>query len=209
MKRAFIIGICGKKRSGKNTAADALISAFRSECECAEMSFAEPIKRCASELFGFSREQLDGDEKEVPDPRWEGLTPRRIVQFFGTEMMQFKIQEILPGVGRHFWCHRLIKRIHDLPQDTLVVVTDLRFKHEQEALKTTFGDRFICLKVERYHDDHHHQGGGDCHLSEMEVQDICADVIVKNNSDRESFQKECVDVLKQKLNIYSIDRKHM
>jgi hypothetical protein len=70
-----IVCLCGKRRVGKNTAAPDVF-----QCE---MSFAEPIKRCVAQLFDFSEDQVDGDEKDLPDRRWEGVTPRRVLQFSG------------------------------------------------------------------------------------------------------------------------------
>ncbi len=200
-----VIALCGKKRSGKNTASEALISAYQHKRNCVEVSFAEPIKKCVAELFGFTKDQVDGDKKEIPDPHWENLTPRYILQFFGTEMMQYKLQEMLPKTGRHFWCNRLIKKIQTLPENSLVIITDLRFKHEYEALKSTFGNKIVFLKIERLidHDENNLEQKSDNHSSEKEVDSIIADVIIHNNHKnhkKEDFQKKCVEDLEKFIN---------
>ncbi len=192
-----VIALCGKKRSGKNTASEALISEYRHKRNCVEVSFAEPIKKCVAELFGFSKDQVDGDKKEIPDPHWENLTPRYILQFFGTEMMQYKLQEILPQTGRNFWCKRLIKKIQSLPQNSLAIITDLRFKHEYEALKTTFGNKIVFLKIERLIDQ---EQTSDNHSSEKEVDSIETDIIIYNNDKKEDFQKKCIEHLEKFVN---------
>jgi hypothetical protein len=54
-----IIGICGRKRSGKDTAALALKSlGFKST------SFARPLKTACRDIYGLSGREVDGDLKE-------------------------------------------------------------------------------------------------------------------------------------------------
>lgn len=81
--RVHLVGICGKKRHGKNTVGD-LLQAFEA---WTPIAFADPIKRIAMDIYGLSYEQcFGGDEhKEAVDPRW-GLTPRSIMQRIGTEV---------------------------------------------------------------------------------------------------------------------------
>jgi len=200
-----VIAISGKRRSGKNTAASAIRQALQKDIHfpegqrVEELAFADPIKRCVGELFGFSEEQLDGDLKEKPDARWDGVTPRRVLQFFGTEMMQFKLQELLPGLGRHFWTRCLVEKIRGLSSSSssvVAIVTDLRFRHEWEALRAAFGDSVKCVKIVRVDDDK--QGNDDgvitSHASETDMDGVVADAVVYNDfRDLESFQKLAVD----------------
>jgi len=195
---ATVIAICGKRRSGKNTAASALHQAVEGRGgRVHELAFADPIKTCVGELFGFSEEQLNGELKEASDARWDGVTPRRVLQFFGTEMMQFKLQELLPGLGRHFWTRCLIEKIRALPSGTVAVVTDLRFVHEWEALKIAFGESAACVKIIRVSPSSA-PSGDDCtttstHSSETEMDGVVADGVVYNDfRDLESFQKLAV-----------------
>lgn len=178
MTQLRVLAICGQKQVGKNTAADSIRRwGTKKGHEIVELALAEPIKRCVADLFGFSNDQVNGDKKETPDPRWENKTPRSIIQFFGTEMMQFKLQELLPDVGRLFWCKSLIERIKALPATvTLVVITDLRFRHEYTELQKTFGERFCCVKIvcptNKCMDDH---------VSEMEIDFIPTSITVLNH----------------------------
>jgi hypothetical protein len=61
----MIIGINGKARSGKDTVADFLVPNHM-----VKVSFADPLKRVCMDLYSFSIEQLWGDLKEKPDPRY-------------------------------------------------------------------------------------------------------------------------------------------
>ena len=94
-----IVAICGPKGAGKDALADHLVSVYGYE----KIKFADVLKDAVGILFGFTREQMDdGDLKEVVDIRW-GVTPRKVLQFFGTEVMQYKLQELMPNMDRNSW----------------------------------------------------------------------------------------------------------
>jgi hypothetical protein len=94
-----IIAICGAKRSGKDVLADYLVKKYNYE----RLAFADPLKLTVKNLFNFDDDQLGigedkgTDKKDIIDERW-GITPRAALQFFGTEIMQEKIQELLPNI---------------------------------------------------------------------------------------------------------------
>lgn len=137
-KMPLIIAICGAKRSGKDVLAEHLVSKYNYE----RVSFAEPLKQAVKNLFNFDDDQVGigkdtgTDKKDIVDERW-GITPRTALQFFGTEIMQEKIQEILPNVKRSFFANTLVNYIaakRDIDADKRFVISDLRFLHEYEAL---------------------------------------------------------------------------
>ena len=82
-------------------------------------------------MFGFTNEEIENDEKDIVNKKW-GVSPRTVMQFIGTELFQYKIQEILPDVGKKFWINSLIE---SLKQSENYVISDLRFLHEYEELK--------------------------------------------------------------------------
>ena len=99
-----IIGITGKKRSGKDTSGEHLIKNFG----FTRYSFADPLKKGCMEMFGFNADQMWGDTKEVIDERW-GVTPREVLQIMGTNLLQFDIHnhtDNLKHIGREIWVHR-------------------------------------------------------------------------------------------------------
>ena len=63
-----IIGIAGRAGVGKSTVAEMLVRKF----DFAAVSLADPLKRVAADLWGFSEKQLWGpsDERNLPDERW-------------------------------------------------------------------------------------------------------------------------------------------
>jgi hypothetical protein len=173
-----IIAICGAKRSGKDVLAKYLINKYNYE----KLSFAEPLKKAVKELFNFNDIQVGidedngiGNEKDIIDERW-GITPRKALQFFGTEIMQYKMNELIPNTNRGFFADILVSRI--IPNKKYVI-SDLRFLHEYEKIK---GLNIIIIKVIRPSiinlcicDDH---------ISENEYEKIpCIDIINQGSID--------------------------
>ena len=133
-----IIAICGAKRSGKDVLAEHLVRKYNYE----RIAFAEPLKHAIKTLFNFDDEQVGIGEdtgtgkKDALDERW-GITPRAALQFFGTEVMQEKIQELLPDIKRNFFANTLknyIKTRMSANEGQRFVISDLRFLHEYEVL---------------------------------------------------------------------------
>lgn len=179
-----VVGVCGYKRSGKDSIADRL-------CEKAgyhKMRLSDPLKNICKTLFGFSSEQLESDLKEVVDERWNA-TPRHIMQFVGTEIMQFKMQEISDKFNRQFWITKLIQ---DMEKDShkwqRVVIPDIRFKHEHDLLKQIFGDRYVLVKVILA--DHELNKQDDKHVSETEWESLHHDYLVQNNGTLQELYKK-------------------
>jgi hypothetical protein len=163
-----IIALCGRKQVGKDTIGT-ILQKFHGYTP---IKFAAPLKRSMQALFGFSHEQIDGIDKDLKDPRY-GCTPRTIMQFFGTEIMQSKLRDVMPQCGRDFFVKRLIESL--LP-NTNYVITDVRFKHEAEGLRRAFpGDQLVIITITR---DSPHQ---DSHVSETEWRDVPCDFTIENN----------------------------
>ena len=168
MLRRTVVAICGRKGAGKDTAAAALVDAgFKHE------KFAAPLKAACRELFGLTEAQVEGADKDVYDARWK-RTPREILQFVGTEVFQYRIQDLLPGVRRGFWATSLVNRICAGTDD--VVISDMRFPHELEALRSSLADCIVVpVKVVRPA-----LSDGDTHPSETEMDGIDCDTIVND-----------------------------
>jgi len=173
-----LIGICGKKRSGKDTVADYLCLNYNFTKD----SFAKPLKIMCKELFSFSDDQIDGDLKEVIDEYWK-ITPRKTLQFFGTEIMRHKINEICPDIGDSFWINLMNKR-HINDQKKLVI-SDIRFENESKWIKVKGG---ILININR-------ECTGDTHISENSLKGITYDYSIDNNSDLTFLYKQIDDIM--------------
>jgi len=180
-----IIAICGAKRSGKDVLAKYLVATRGFK----KLSFAEPLKKAVRELFNFNDIQVGidednavGDEKEIIDERW-GISPRKALQFFGTEIMQHAIDELIPNTNRGFLADILLSRISCDSCDSYVI-SDMRFLHEYNKLKSSAKIRsLIIVKISRPSINIVESAGGvrDTHISENEYIDIPYDVEIIND----------------------------
>lgn len=145
-----LIGIIGKKRCGKDTIAEHLINKEGFQ----RYSFADPLKKGAMAMFGFTDAQMWGstEDKETIDPRW-GISPRRMLQLMGTELFQYDIQKHLNKgefpIGREVWVHRFkmwYQEMKEVNPDLKVVIADVRFIHEVNAIREIGGE---IWRVER------------------------------------------------------------
>lgn len=171
-----IVALCGKKGCGKDTAAKALLDkGWTGE------KFAGPLKDACRTLFGFDESQVEGHLKDVVDPRWE-TTPRAILQFMGTEVFQYKINDVLPGIGRHFWTRSLVQRIHSTEGD--IVITDMRFQHELDALRAMDPSSYKVVSIKIHRDGACAEARGVCaHASETELDSVRCDHDILNDKD--------------------------
>jgi dephospho-CoA kinase len=181
-----IIAICGLKRSGKDTVANYFVQRHNYK----HVKIADPLKQVCKILFGFSDEQIESNAKDEIDKRHQ-ITPRLAMQFFGTEIMQYKIQEILPNTGRNFWINLLLDNISESTNP--IVISDMRFMHEYNAIQKKYGDNAIIIKIKR--DQHNTLQSEDNHCSEQEYLDIPETYLIENNSSiQELYEK--LDLIK-------------
>lgn len=169
-----IIAVCGLKRAGKDTVARILNETFGYE----HLQISKPLKDACKLLFGFSNEQLETDEKEYVDPRWN-VSPRRVMQFIGTEVFQYAIHRDLPDIcisPKEFWIRSVIDIIDHNPNKRYVI-SDLRFLHEEKLLKQR--DVYI-IKIIRTSYNESNMDNVDDHISEKEYHNILPDMIITN-----------------------------
>lgn len=162
----MLIGICGKKFSGKSTVARLLHNATGYEV----VSFADKLKDVCCVLSGCTREDLEDYEfkenKLVPTylrpycGNAEKPTYRAFLQHFGSEVMR--------GVNDNIW---IDCTLGNGAED--VIVSDVRFPNEARAIKERGG---IVIKVVR------DTQVEDSHCSEASVNEIDADYTIWNDS---------------------------
>jgi hypothetical protein len=164
---ARLIGIIGRKRSGKDTIGDHLVRKYG----FMKYSFATPLKEACKAMFGFSDEQLNGDLKEVVDPEWN-VTPRLVMQYFGTELMRKGIGKILPEVGEDFWVV-CFEKFYLKNMNKKIVVTDVRYPNERDIIKKLGGIVIGVVRPSIQYIDNH--------ISETSVDVNTADMILIND----------------------------
>ncbi len=126
-----LIGLSGKKQSGKDTVARYL----KVHHGCVHMAFAHSLKEAARTIFGMTEEHTDGALKEEMLPIW-GLTPRQIMQQLGTEAMRGTF-------GDEVWIKSLFTRAAAVEY---AVISDVRFLNEAQAIRNRGG---ILVRIER------------------------------------------------------------
>lgn len=200
----MLVGICGIAKSGKDTVGSFLVKNHG----FVAIAFADPIKRTAAEWFGWNEDRLWGpsDRRNEPDPRYDGLTARKALQFMGTEIGR----NLYPDL----WCRygvNLAKRLleakqdggpagyhslyyspaggiwhgHNVRQVQGVVITDVRFKNEIKAIREAGGK---LVRIVR--EGAGLQGAAAQHASEAEqlsIPDSEFDHVLDNNG--ESLEK--------------------
>jgi hypothetical protein len=172
-----IVAICGAKRAGKDSIARVLQEEYGYE----HLQISRRLKEACQVLFGFTADQLESDAKETADPRW-GVSPRRVMQYLGTEVFQYGIHEPsgLPELNAHvtpreFWIKATLDFVDRNGTDRKYVITDLRFLHEERLLKER--GAFI-VKVVR---EANPCARTDMHVSEREYLAIKEHVLVIND----------------------------
>ena len=171
-----IIGISGFAGSGKDTVADMMVNQHPhsySQSGVIKISLADPIKRFARDVWGFTDDQLWGssEHRNAPDKRYmigkildqdeyieSYLTPRKVLQHVGTE----GCRAIDPDV----WIRYMIRVAKTLlteygytysPQQGLifqdasfkakaVVTADVRFLNEMQHIRGAGG---VLVRVVR------------------------------------------------------------
>jgi len=133
-----ILGLSGKARAGKDTAADFILN---NRPGWQKHALADPLKRICRDVFRFSLEQLYGHEKDAPDGRYrrkdgQPLTPRYAMQTLGTDWGR----DCHPDV----WVDMLLHEAESLfawnkPPILGVVVSDVRFVNEALAIRAAGG----------------------------------------------------------------------
>lgn len=164
-----IVALCGQKRVGKDTVA-AFLQASRGY---RHLKFTQQLKDGLGRFFGFTPDQMEGPRKDEVDARW-GVTPRSVMQWMGTEVMQHELQQLIPGVGRTFWAAQLAARIRE--DGGPVVISDMRFLHEYTCLKREFGADLVTVRLRRSL-----ELGADAHASETECDSVPADYELLND----------------------------
>lgn len=177
MVRPVVIAICGARRSGKDT----LAAYLEREYGFTHCKISHRLKRGLEDFFGFTPAQLETDAKDQVDPLWD-ITPREVMQFVGTEIFQYQIQQLLPSIGRTFWIRALLRHMEREGLQK-VVLSDLRFLHEH-ALLRQHADLF-CIRVHRKQENRGTPHSTiDTHASEQEYTQIPTDYVFFNQAPR-------------------------
>lgn len=142
-----IVGVTGRAGSGKDTIADWFV------CErgYTKVALADPMKEFCRTAFGWSHDQLWGPSarRSEPDPRWNGLTPRRALQQLGTEWGRAMHPDV--------WIRLCLDRSCTL--NVPVVVADIRFQNEVDMIQQAGGVVVAVTRPRVGQDSHSSEAG--------------------------------------------------
>ena len=165
-----IIALTGYARSGKSTAADALVKSFG----YTRVRFADPLKNMLRSI-GLCEGEIEGSLKEKPCNLLQGRSPRYAMQTLGTEWGRDLI-------GHDFWTGLWEKAALDiLDGGGKVVIEDCRFINETTAVRNLFG---TIIRINR-------KGSGipGGHASEAMIDQLPYHYNIDNNGTVEALTK--------------------
>jgi hypothetical protein len=123
----MIIGLVGRSRVGKDTAA----SFFEGTHQVRRL--AQPVKDACKVLYGWSDREVESAAKEAHDPKWN-LTPRMAMVHLTHAMRQCN--------GTNFFTKRFFENWDGQP----VVIPDVRFNDDVTEIHRRGG---ITIKITR------------------------------------------------------------
>lgn len=184
MNSTPLIGLIGKKRSGKDTFADKLVR----DHGYTRVALADPLREAALGLNPLvGRPSIPGNLSPTHELRlvdvvealgWEKAKDtvpevRRTLQRLGTESIR--------ALDDRFWIRTAFQRIDALREEGKpVVVTDVRYPNEADAIREATG--YLVRIVRNLPDD------GDSHASEKAMDDYREHLRVPNNQGIEDLE---------------------
>jgi hypothetical protein len=169
----MLIGLIGKKSSGKDTFGNILINQYNFQ----KRAFADPLKDCCQLLFNLSKEDLnDPILKEKTNSFWN-KSPRQILQIVGTDLFRNHFD-------KNFWL-KLFEQWYLNNQKFNIVCTDVRYQNEAELIKKLGG---IIIKIERpllQNNDNHDSEKLDINFN---------DYLIYNDSTLEDYEIKIIDL---------------
>ena len=176
--KAILLGISGKKRSGKTTFAESLRDTYPNRVHI--VSFADALKDEVCQACGITRDFLEQNKADF----------RLILQGWGTDFRR-------KHCGDSYWIQRWMQRVGDIIMQTpspIIVTPDVRFLNERRAVMYIKG---MMVRIERPTCDNE-----DTHASETELDNpkFQWHATIHNDGTLEQFKQQIHQTIKE-LNI--------
>lgn len=199
----MILAFTGVAGVGKDAAAEVL-----ERRGFVRVGLADPLKRAVAEWFGWDANTLWGpsENRNKPDPKFGGLTPRKALQFLGTECGRELYRDVWIEYGlRKAKTLLECACVYEKTQSELfpcrsrtspvpgVVFTDARFANEIDAIKKA-GGRLVRI----VRPGAGLEGAAAAHQSEVEqagIADDTFDAVIVNDGTLEEFQGKVLETV--------------
>ena len=177
-----IIGLCGKKFSGKTTCTDYLVENYGFK----ELAFADPMKQAMLLIFRLHPDQLyHPDHKEVQDDYWKA-TPREMMQVMG-DILSEDLPRRLPQLGDSVLIRGLERQLEqESKSHKRFVISDCR-RHSEWMFLLKIGARTVRIHRPRLKKD------SDAHCTENELENLAIytpDYLLMNDASVEDLYKK-------------------
>ena len=205
----MLIGISGKKLSGKNEVADMLSfllfkkGTYQQYKEAKDIrqtflrakdyknaeltlpnihSFATNLKKCLAVCTGIDFHELEDRNVKSSKISWLGISYRKLLQEFGEGIRQ--------TVDKNFWVDSLLSQYDDSKN---WIISDVRYVEEANAILDRDG---ILIRINR------DTGFDDIHVSEISLDDFenFGYVIDNNDKSLEDLFNECNYIVENIIN---------
>ena len=162
MNKYHIIAFAGRKRSGKTC----LCKMLQQEENAVIITIANYLKYLCCELTNMSYEELIGKKDNgytfdiAPDERWFKIISKRTdisIENIKNELQGrhiTSIRELLQVIGtdvirkynENWHVQKMIEEIESYSEDKLIVIDDVRFPNEKEAILNHSGEVFFIVR---------------------------------------------------------------
>lgn len=176
--RPILIGLTGRARSGKTTAAEHLARTYLLE----QYAFADPLRDGLMAIFNLDPTDFEGDRKEQP-LGWLDCSPRQLMQSMGTEWARNTVH---PDVWVKLAEQNLEYMTKALGAVLGFVVSDVRFENEADLIRRRGGTVIHILRPNAL--------AVNPHISEAGIAANSADLTLPNYGTVEGFLRSLDEV---------------
>lgn len=176
--KPILIGLTGRARSGKSTAAEHLVGTYMLE----HYAFADPLRDGLMAIFNLDPSDFEGDRKEQP-LAWLDRSPRQLMQSMGTEWARNTVH---PDVWVKLAEQNLDYMTKALGAVLGFVVSDVRFENEAELIRRRGGTIVHISRADAQ--------AVNPHVSEAGVAGNKDDLLMLNNGTVEEFLRSLDEV---------------
>ncbi len=175
MKTYTLIGLAGKKQSGK----DSFCAALAKHAPVKRIALADPLK---DEVYNYVLKPFDIDRRALDDDRKENF--RLILQGWGTDFRRKMF-------GNDYWVQKLIERLDSEEFKSFqgfIVIRDIRFEDEAKFVD----QNGILIRINRAN-----YSLEDTHSSEKALDHYHFPVVVENDGTLADLDDKAKEFLEQ------------